>query len=132
MANDIVNDNRSLPQLLSDLTSDLSTLLRKEIQLARAEISEKARQLGRAAGGAAIGAVLLLAALFLVLQAAVFALAALIGLVWACLAVAILVALIGAGLVKSAMSAAKPDKLKLERTGRQLQDTVRMAKDQVR
>lgn len=60
------DDERSLGELLSMLTSQLSTLFRKEVELARTEIKEDVRLAGKAAGalggagGAAYMAVLLL------------------------------------------------------------------------
>jgi hypothetical protein len=60
------DDERSLADLLSTLTSQLSTLFRKEVELARTEIKQEVRLAGKAAGtlggagGAAFMAVLLL------------------------------------------------------------------------
>lgn len=60
------DDTRSLGDLLSTLTSQISTLFQKEVELARTEIKHDVRQAGRAgaamgaAGGAAYMAVLLL------------------------------------------------------------------------
>jgi ABC-type nickel/cobalt efflux system permease component RcnA len=66
---------RSLPQLLRDLTNSVSDLIRSEIALARAETSEKVSQAGTAAVSIAAGAVIGLAALLVVVQALVVALA---------------------------------------------------------
>ena len=62
---------RSLPDVFTDLIAQLTTLLRKEGQLARAEISEN---IGAAANGLGFvvgGAVLLIPALVILLQTAV-------------------------------------------------------------
>jgi drug/metabolite transporter (DMT)-like permease len=67
-------DDRSLKELLGDLTQSVTTLLRKEIELARAETSEKISQAGVAAGAIAGGGILALAALIVLLQALVIAL----------------------------------------------------------
>jgi len=56
-------DPRTVPQLLSDLAREISTLFRKEGQLIRAELSEKASQLQIGIGSAAAGAIILLVAL---------------------------------------------------------------------
>lgn len=62
---------RPFPELFTDLISQLTLLVRKEGQLARTEISEK---LSRALAGMAlvlVGAVLLIPALVILLQAAI-------------------------------------------------------------
>src|SRR5262245_45169346 len=51
--------------LVGDLQTDLKTLIKKEIELAKAEMGEKFSVLGRNAGFAAGGGVLALMALFL-------------------------------------------------------------------
>lgn len=127
-----INDPRSLPQLLADLTNDISTLFRKEVELARTEIAEKARKMARGAAEAAVGGVLLLVALILVVLAAVFALAAIVGLVWSCLILAVVLGVVGAIMLSAGLKAARPQNLALERSQRQLEDTVRLAKDQVK
>ena len=40
------HDNRSLGELVSEMTTEFSTLVRQELQLARAEITEEARRAG--------------------------------------------------------------------------------------
>ncbi|MCU1453407.1 MAG: sle [Acidimicrobiales bacterium] len=62
--------DRSLSELVSDMTSDLSTLMRKEVELAREEIKEevaKARTAGVSFGGAAVAGLLTGVALVLTL-----------------------------------------------------------------
>src|SRR3954469_7442131 len=63
--------DRNIPDIFADLLKELTTLLRSEIRLARSEFSEKVTLLGLSLSLIAVGAVLLLAALFLLLQAAV-------------------------------------------------------------
>jgi hypothetical protein len=62
--------NRSIPDLLSDAVGQLGKLVGNEFALAKAEISEKASQAGRAAGMIGAGAVLMIPALVLLLFAA--------------------------------------------------------------
>ena len=66
-------DPRSVPQLLSDLARELTTLFRKEGQLIRAELSEKATQLQIGAGSALAGAIVLLVSLNVLAAALVVA-----------------------------------------------------------
>ena len=44
------DDDRSLGELFGQLTTDMSTLMRKEIELARIEIKEEVAQAGKAGG----------------------------------------------------------------------------------
>ncbi len=65
---------RSLPQLLRDLSYSVGDLVRSEIALARAEAAEKATKIAGGFTSIAVGMVLGLAALLVVLQALVIAL----------------------------------------------------------
>src|SRR5437773_5607756 len=66
--------NRSIPELLTDATSQMSVLVRKETQLARTEMSEKLSDLAVGIGLLVGGAVLLIPALVILLEAAAHAL----------------------------------------------------------
>lgn len=69
-----VQEHRSVPKLFTDLVSQVTALFRTEARLARAEINEKIAQAGSGVGMIAAGAVLLIPALVILLQAAVAAL----------------------------------------------------------
>ena len=43
-------DDRSLGQVVSDLSSDLSTLMKQEVQLAKVELKEEVSKVGKGAG----------------------------------------------------------------------------------
>jgi hypothetical protein len=66
--------DRSIPELFSDAVGQLAKLIGNEFALARAELSEKAGQVGRAAAMMAAGAVIMIPALVLLLFAAAAAL----------------------------------------------------------
>jgi len=70
------NESRPLAELLGGLASDISTLFRKEVQLAKAEASEKVSEATGAISSIAIGGVLALGALGVLLSAIVSLLAA--------------------------------------------------------
>ena len=70
------NDTRPLSELLSGLVSDISGLFRKEIQLARAETSEKVGEMMGGVVSLLIGGVLMLGALGVLLSALVTIIAA--------------------------------------------------------
>jgi hypothetical protein len=123
MAN--IDTGRSLPELLGSLATDISGLFRKEIQLAKAEASEKIDSILGATQRLAIGAVLGIAAAGVLLAAIVSGLAAvLIGMGMdpalassvSALIVAIVFGGIGWALISSAISAMRAEKLNLDRT----------------
>jgi hypothetical protein len=62
--------SRSIPELFSDAVGQLAKLVGNEFELARAELSDKASQVGRAAAMIGAGAVILMPALVLLLFAA--------------------------------------------------------------
>jgi hypothetical protein len=61
--------NRSIPDLVSDAFGQLAKLVGNEFDLARAELSDKASHVGRAAAIVGAGAVILMPALVLLLFA---------------------------------------------------------------
>lgn len=72
-----VGQQRSLGELLRDLSNDITTLFRKEVQLAKAEASEKANKVLSGTQMLMAGGVLAFGALGVLLAAAVAILAAL-------------------------------------------------------
>ena len=63
------NDFRTISTLLGDALSQFAKLLQNEVELAKAELGEKAQQVGGAIGFFAAGAVLVIPALVMVLLA---------------------------------------------------------------
>src|SRR6202158_3654640 len=61
--------SRSIPELFSDAVGQLAKLVGNEFELARAELSEKANQVGRAAAMIGVGAIILMPALVVLLFA---------------------------------------------------------------
>jgi hypothetical protein len=89
-------DNASLGELLGDVTRDLSTLMRQEVELAKAEAKQSATKAGKGAGmlaGAGVAGHFVLVFLSLGLM---FALGALMPLGWAALIVAVIWGIIAA------------------------------------
>lgn len=121
-------DPRGLGDLIGQLTADMAELVRKEMELVRAELREKANAAGRAVIDIAAGGLLLVAALLVLLQALVLALANLIGPVWAALLVGVVVAGVGYVLVRAGLKAISPDGLKPDRSARQLRKNAELIK----
>jgi apolipoprotein N-acyltransferase len=126
--------DRSIPDLLGDLVDQTSTLVRKEVQLARAEIGEKVSVVGTATSSLAIGGVLLLGALVVLLQAAVAFLVEFVHLsaTVSALIVAVIVAVIGYVVLRGGLNRIKASNLTPDRTVTQLSRDAEVAKEQVR
>ena len=125
-------DDRSFKELFGDLTSRVSNLFRKEIELARAEASEKIGQAGLAAGSIAGGAILALAALIVLLQALVIALTELgLAPALASLIVGGVVAIIAFALIYKGLNDLKAANLAPTRTVDSLRRDAHMVKEQV-
>jgi hypothetical protein len=123
-----IREGRTLPELVAQLTGDLTDLVRKESELIRTEVSEKVNRAGKAVGDIAAGGLLLIAALLVLLQALVLALSKLMDPIWAALIVAVGVAAVGYILLRAGMKAISLDGLKPERSSRQLQKNAELMK----
>jgi len=118
----------SVGELIGDVTRDMSTLVRKEVELAKAELREEASQAGKAGGmfGAA-GLAGFLAVLF-VSYAVWWGLSNTMDQGWAALIVAVLWAAVAGGLFINARTQLKRARAVLPRTkqtARELPDALR-------
>jgi hypothetical protein len=125
-------DSRSVPELLADLVRGVPELVRQEIQLLRSEMSDKITQVEIGLGSIVAGAILLFAALLVLLQAIVIALTEFVGAGWASLIVGVVVAAVGAVLLKKGIDQMKVSSLMPDRTTNQLRQDVDLAKEQTR
>src|SRR5918996_2257000 len=124
-------EDRSLKDLLGDLTGNITTLFRKEIQLARAETSEKISQVAYAIGSIAAGGILALAALIVLLQALVIAITtAGVPAGWSSLIVGAVVAAIAYGLIHKGTSDLKASNLAPSRTMDSIKRDAHVVKEQ--
>jgi hypothetical protein len=125
-------NQRSAADLLGIVVSQISTLFRKEMQLARAEVGEKVGEVSGAATTIAIGGVLMLAALIILLQAiVVFLVYAGIPLAWAQVIVFVVVGLIGYLMLRSGMNRLKASNFVPSRTAEQISRDAAVVKEQV-
>lgn len=123
---------RSLPDIFSDLVAQFTTLVQKEAQLARAEISES---IGKATGGISFvigGSVLLIPALVVLLNAAVAAITERGHLApyWSALIVGGIVLILGLVLLAIGSNRLRPSHMIPNRTIHQFQRDASVAKDQ--
>ena len=124
-------ETRSIPELISTLTGDLATLVRKESELVRTEVSEKLSQATKAGQQLSLGAALLLGAFLVLLQALVLALSKFMDPIWASLVVGVGVGLAGFSLVKGATKRVTPAQLTPDRSARQLHKDAQLVKEQM-
>jgi small-conductance mechanosensitive channel len=120
--------DRSLGELIGEITSDLSTLMRKEIDLAKAEIREEAVKAGKAAGMLGGGAFLGYLCAVVLTFAAVFGLAHVIDIALAAVAVGVGLALIALVLVKTGQKKLRSVEPKPERTLETLKEDAQWAR----
>ena len=89
-------ESTSLGELLGEVTSDLSTLMRQELELAKAELKQSAARAGRGAGMLGGAGYAALMAVFFLSVALWWALGYLTGLGWSAVIVAVIWAIIAA------------------------------------
>ena len=133
-----VEHGRSLPDLLGSLATDISNLFQKEVQLAKAEASEKLDIVVGAAQKLAIGTVLGIGAVGVLLAAIVSGLAALLVALGTDPALAssisaIIVAAVFGGvawsLISGALADMRAEKLNMDRTTHALARDAQVVKE---
>jgi hypothetical protein len=126
-------DDRSLGELFSDLADETSTLVRQEVRLARAELTQTASRVGKDLGFLAGGAAVAYAGLLAIIAAIIIGLA-IIGVPWwlSSLLVGLVVAGIGYALVQRGLTALKREELAPHETIESIKETTQWAKEQVR
>lgn len=125
---------KSVPDLLGDLVHQTSTLVRKELQLARAELGEKVSVVGGAATSLGAGVGLLLGALFALTYALIALLVELFGLseTVSAFIVAALFGLVGFLVLRGGLAKLQSFNLTPDRTVAQLSRDAQVVKEQVR
>jgi drug/metabolite transporter (DMT)-like permease len=126
-------DDRSLGELFADLAKESSVLVRQEVALAKAEMTQKAGQVGKDIGFLAVGGLVLYAGLLAIVAAIIIVLGT-IGVPWwlAALVVGVIVAGVGYFLVQKGMQALKAENLAPKQTIETLKEDAEWAKEQVR
>src|ERR687893_2727484 len=125
-------DDRSLGELFSELAQDTSTLVRKEVQLAKTEMSQKASRVGKDVGFLAVGGAVAYAGLLAVLAGVIVFLGQVIPMWLSALLVGLVVAGVGYFLVRRGLDALKREDLAPRQTIETLKEDQQWAKDQTR
>lgn len=125
-------DERSTGELFSELAQETSTLVRQEMRLAGEEISLRTTKVGKDIGLGIAGAVILYTSFLVVVAAIILALGEL-GLQWwvSALIVAVVLGVVGYGLVKRATAAIKHADILPQRTIQHLKEDQEWAKEQI-
>lgn len=127
-----LRDERSLGDLFSDLSRETTTLVRQEVQLAKAELTQSATEAARGIGMLVAGGAVAYAGLLFLLLAIVFGLIEAGWDAWlSALVVGLVVAAIGAVLVLRARESLKPANLAPRRTIETLKEDQEWAKEQI-
>ncbi len=126
-------DDRSLGELLAELSRDIVTLVRQEAALARTEMTEKAREVGKDLGFLAAGGAVAYAGFLAIVAAIIIGLADL-GLPWwlAALLVGVVIAGIGYVLVQRGITALRREDLTPRQTIETLREDARLVKEQTK
>jgi hypothetical protein len=124
--------DRSITALLSDLASETILLIRQEMALLKAEMSEKFSRVGQGATALGAGALIAFSGWLVLLAAAVLGLATVVPAWLAALIVALLVLAIGGALVYIGKSRFDADSLTPRRTLRSLREDEAWLRERLR
>jgi xanthine/uracil permease len=132
-------DDRSIGQLLKELTQESSTLLKQEMTLAKTEMSEKATRVGANLGEVAVGGAVAFLGAIALLLAVVYGLTSLLNkfmslgvAAWlAPLIVGVVLAAVGYSLIKKALATLKQESIAPQRTTQSLQENKEWLKQKI-
>lgn len=133
-------DERSLGDLLKELSAETAELVRKQVELATSEMSEKASDAGAAVASVGVGGAVAFAGALALLYALITALTALLAqfvalgvAVWlAPLVVGVALAAVGYSMVGKSLRRLRAVGLKPEKTTQTLQENTQWLKAKVR
>ena len=125
-------DNRPLGDLFGDLASDMSSLVRQEVALAKLEITQKAKHIGKNVGYLVIGGAVAYAAMLAILAGIIMLLAKVLPPWGSALIVGAVVGGIGWLLIGKAMMALQQTDLTPRETVETLKEDATWVKEQIK
>jgi len=125
-------ENRPLGDLFGDLATDMSNLVRQEVTLAKVEITQKAKYVGRNIGYLVIGGAVAYAALLAIIAAVIMLLAKVVPHWGSALIVGVVVGGIGWMLIGKAMMALQKADLTPRETVETLKEDATWMKEQIK
>lgn len=123
-------EERSVGELLSELTRELSTLFRQEVTLAKTEMTQKASKAGKDVGFLAVGGAVAYAGFLAILAGVVLALGLVLPWWLSALIVGVVVAAIGYFLIRKGQTALKQIDLTPQETVETLKEDKQWLKEQ--
>jgi hypothetical protein len=125
-------DNKPLGDLFGDLASEVSELVRKEVALAKLEIGQKAKHVGKNVGYLVVGGAVAYAAMLTVLAAIVMLLDKVMPNWGAALLVGIVVGIVGWLLISKARAALEATEVTPQQTVETLKEDAAWVKQQIK
>ncbi|HEU5132341.1 MAG TPA: phage holin family protein [Pyrinomonadaceae bacterium] len=125
-------ENRPLGDLFGDLATDMANLVRQEVSLAKVEITQKAKHVGRNVGYLVIGGAVAYAAALAIIAGIIMLLAKVVPHWGAALIVGAVVGAIGWMLIGKAMAALQQTDLTPHETVETLKEDATWVKQQIK
>jgi hypothetical protein len=127
-----MKQDRPLGDLLSELANETNTLVKQQVALAKAELSQKVNQVGRNLGFLAVGGAVAYAAFLALMAAVIIGLAQVIPFWGAALIVGIVVAAVAGLLINKALTALKSADPVPNQTVETLKEDAQWVKEQMK
>lgn len=131
MAQQVVKDERSIGELFSELAGETSELIRQEVALAQAEMTQKAAKIGKNIGFLAVGGFIANAALLVIVAALILGLGNFMPFWLSALIVGIIVGIVAAVLISTGLKNLKNIDLKPKETVETLKEDAKWLKEQI-
>ena len=125
-------ENRPLGDLFGDLASEMSNLVRQEVSLAKVEVAQKAKYVGRNVGYLVVGGAVAHVALLAIVAAIIMLLAKVLPDWGAALLVGVVIAIVGWLLIGKAMMALQNADLTPRETVETLKEDATWMKEQIK
>ncbi len=124
-------DDRSLGELFSELASETGTLIRQEVSLAQAEMTQKATRVGKSVGSLAIGGAIGYAGMLAIMAGIIMGLSYFIPGWLAAILVGGIVAVVSYVLINSALTTLRNTDVKPTETVESIKEDAQWLKNQV-
>jgi len=125
-------NDRSIAELIAELSREMTTLVRQELQLAKAEMSQKASRVGKNVGFLVVGGVVAYTGLLAIIAAVIIVLGIVIPLWLSALVVGAVIALVGLILVIKGANTLRQEDPAPQETMETLKEDREWLRDQTR
>lgn len=125
-------ENKPLGDLFSDLASEMSELVRKEVALAKVEVGQKARHIGKNVGYLVVGGAVAYAAMLAIIAGIVMLLDGVMPAWVAAIVVGVVVGIIGWLLIGKARAALQATDITPQQTVETLKEDAAWVKQQIK